>query len=150
MGTASPGLGLNLRGGFTAVRECQHDAYLLDYRLGAWTGSAPQEPELKSCNAPIIFLTGQGSGRSTSRRCAPCGGLPHQGRTHRRHARADAAALARAATATGPRLKHLNEVLETRYAERTRDLERANAALRLANQRKDEFLAILAHELRNR
>jgi CheY-like chemotaxis protein len=43
----------------------------------------------------------------------------------------------------------MNELLEQRVEERTRELERLNAALVEADRRKDEFLATLAHELRN-
>src|SRR5258705_6942468 len=39
--------------------------------------------------------------------------------------------------------------LERKVQERTVALERANAALKEADRRKDEFLATLAHELRN-
>ena len=39
--------------------------------------------------------------------------------------------------------------LERRVAERTAELEQANRALLEADRRKDEFLAILGHELRN-
>jgi signal transduction histidine kinase len=53
-------------------------------------------------------------------------------------------------------LSTLAQELERRVAERTAELERANcdltqaeAALREADRRKDEFLATLAHELRN-
>ncbi|KAB2911192.1 MAG: response regulator, partial [Kofleriaceae bacterium] len=46
-------------------------------------------------------------------------------------------------------LAELNEKLEQRVQERTAELERSEAALRLAARQKDEFLAILAHELRN-
>jgi CheY-like chemotaxis protein len=46
-------------------------------------------------------------------------------------------------------LRQLNEVLEQRVEERTRAWEQANAALKDEDRRKDEFLAILAHELRN-
>jgi signal transduction histidine kinase len=46
-------------------------------------------------------------------------------------------------------LAELNEKLEERVQERTADLERSEAALRAADRKKDEFIAILAHELRN-
>jgi signal transduction histidine kinase len=46
-------------------------------------------------------------------------------------------------------LERLNGELEQRVAERTAALEESTAALRDADNRKDEFLAMLAHELRN-
>jgi signal transduction histidine kinase len=46
-------------------------------------------------------------------------------------------------------LAELNEKLEERVRERTAELEKSEAALRLAAAQKDEFLAVLAHELRN-
>lgn len=46
-------------------------------------------------------------------------------------------------------LNELNETLETRVRERTAELERSELALRTAARQKDEFLATLAHELRN-
>ena len=46
-------------------------------------------------------------------------------------------------------LAELNEKLEVRVQERTAELETSEAALRIAARQKDEFLAILAHELRN-
>ena len=46
-------------------------------------------------------------------------------------------------------LAELNEKLEERVKERTLELERSEAALRAAGEQKDEFLAVLAHELRN-
>jgi signal transduction histidine kinase len=46
-------------------------------------------------------------------------------------------------------LAELNETLEERVKERTFELEKSEAALRAADRQKDEFLAILAHELRN-
>ncbi len=46
-------------------------------------------------------------------------------------------------------LRHAHEELEQRVQERTSALEDANAALQDADRRKDEFLAMLAHELRN-
>jgi signal transduction histidine kinase len=47
------------------------------------------------------------------------------------------------------RLSELNETLDRRVTERTRALEVSEAQLREAHRRKDEFLATLAHELRN-
>ena len=46
-------------------------------------------------------------------------------------------------------LERLNAELEQRVAERTAALEATTAALQDADRRKDEFLAMLAHELRN-
>lgn len=46
-------------------------------------------------------------------------------------------------------LAELNETLEERVRERTAELEKSESALRVASKQKDEFLAVLAHELRN-
>jgi signal transduction histidine kinase len=46
-------------------------------------------------------------------------------------------------------LAELNEKLEQRVAERTDELQKSETALRAAARQKDEFLATLAHELRN-
>ena len=46
-------------------------------------------------------------------------------------------------------LAELNEHARGRVQERTAELERSEAALRDGRQQKDEFLATLAHELRN-
>jgi PAS domain S-box-containing protein len=46
-------------------------------------------------------------------------------------------------------LRKAHDELERRVEERTEELGRANTALREADRRKDEFLATLAHELRN-
>ena len=47
------------------------------------------------------------------------------------------------------RLGELNETLDHRVTERTNALQASEAELRDADRRKDEFLATLAHELRN-
>lgn len=47
------------------------------------------------------------------------------------------------------RLSELNESLDRRVRERTEELEASEARLMDASRRKDEFLATLAHELRN-
>ena len=46
-------------------------------------------------------------------------------------------------------VRRLNCELEERVRERTLQLEAANEELRIASRRKDEFLAMLGHELRN-
>jgi signal transduction histidine kinase len=46
-------------------------------------------------------------------------------------------------------LAGMNEKLEARVKERTAELEKSEAALLAAAKQKDEFLAVLAHELRN-
>ena len=46
-------------------------------------------------------------------------------------------------------LEHLNAELEQRVTERTAALEATTLTLQEANRRKDEFLAMVAHELRN-
>ncbi len=46
-------------------------------------------------------------------------------------------------------LERLNNELEARVRERTVELEAITAALQEADRRKDEFIAVLAHELRN-
>ncbi|HSC88803.1 MAG TPA: response regulator [Polyangiaceae bacterium] len=46
-------------------------------------------------------------------------------------------------------LAELNATLEQRVKERTEELSRSEAELRRAAEQKDEFLAVLAHELRN-
>ena len=46
-------------------------------------------------------------------------------------------------------LRELNETLEGRVAERTAELQKSEDALREADRRKDKFLGMLSHELRN-
>src|SRR4051812_38982133 len=55
----------------------------------------------------------------------------------------------RALHAANNALAELNASLDQRVNERTEALKASEEALRLSNRRKDEFLATLAHELRN-
>jgi signal transduction histidine kinase len=55
----------------------------------------------------------------------------------------------RALAEANDRLADLNANLAQRVEDRTAELKTSETALRAANQQKDEFLAILSHELRN-
>ena len=120
-----------------------HDVYLLDFQLGAKTGiDLLREVRRRGCSVPIILLTGQGQSR-TDLEALDAGAddyIEKVGLTPGLLDRAIQYALA----------QHRAELeLEQKVQERTEELARANAALRDADRRKDEFLATLAHELRN-
>jgi signal transduction histidine kinase len=116
--------------GRAAVRECRHDVYLID--------------ECRACprSGPAILLTGQGQLR-TDRDALAAGAddyLEKAGLTPALLDRAIRFAVAQYRAAAD---------LEREVRARTAALDRANAALREADRRKDEFLATLGHELRN-
>ena len=49
-------------GGVEEIRNCRHDVYLVDYRLGARNGiDILRKAMMSRCGAPIILLTGQGN-----------------------------------------------------------------------------------------
>jgi signal transduction histidine kinase len=135
--------------GLDALEHCDHDICLLDYRLGAKTGlDVLRHAAAIQCKSPIVLLTGQGE-RAIDLEAMEAGAadyltknnLPETLERTIRHAierHRDRRAL-----------RQLNEELEQRVSERTRELEKANQSLRDADHKKDEFLAILAHELRN-
>jgi signal transduction histidine kinase len=130
----------------TALQKiCQgvHDVYLVDFQLGAQTGldllSAMRE---KGCPGPVILLTGLG-GPEIDRAAEAAGAADFIEKGH-----LDPVLLERSIRYT-LRQRATELDLERKVAERTADLERANAALRRAEKRKDEFLSTLAHELRN-
>jgi signal transduction histidine kinase len=133
-----------------AIVECQHDIYLLDFRLGKRTGlELLREPQMSKCDGPVILLTGQGE-IEVDREAMQAGAsdyLTKDGLTAETLERTIRHSLERFHAKV--ELRRLNEALESRVEERTRDLEKANAALKEADRKKDEFLAILAHELRN-
>jgi signal transduction histidine kinase len=140
-----------------AVCAGHHDIALIDYRLGRLTG-----PELirrargAGCSIPMILLTGL-SERQLDFEAMQAGAADYLEK-----GTLTPAQLERAIRYTLLQARHADE-LERKVQERTGELARANAALqaevaeraraeaalRDADRRKDEFLASLAHELRN-
>jgi signal transduction histidine kinase len=164
--------------GREALARQTHDVYLLDYRLGRHSGlDLLAEAVRAGCKAPLILLTGQGE-REVDLQAMRAGAsdylvkgaidAPLLERTIRY-------ALERKRQEES--LRRFHAELEERVRERTAALERANAELQaevaarrqveeelresreqlrrraeqlgVADRRKDDFLAMLAHEMRN-
>jgi signal transduction histidine kinase len=129
--------------GVEAVAEGRYDAFLVDYRLGARTGiELLRETRARGRSGPVILFTGQGRSR-TDMEALDAGAddyLEKAGLTPALLDRSIRFALVQYRAAAE---------LERKVKERTEELARANEALRDADRRKDEFLATLAHELRN-
>ncbi len=126
-----------------AMCRAEHDVFLLDYRLGERTGlDLMREAAAKDCTVPVILLTGQ-SARAIDFEAMQAGAADFLEKSQ-----LDAATLDRAIRYTLQQKRHADE-LERKVRERTAELAQANAALREADRRKDQFLATLAHELRN-
>ena len=126
-----------------ALRDCDHDVALVDYLLGARTGlDLLAEARGNGCKIPVILLTGQAVWEVDH---AALGGGAAD---FLEKGRLDATLLERSIRYSLQQRRYEAE-LEQKVAERTAELERANAALTEADRRKDEFLATLAHELRN-
>ena len=136
--------------GLDSLTTRKFDVCLLDYRLGAKTGlDMLAEAIATNVETPIILLTGQGQ-REIDMQAMQAGaadyltkdllqpGILERAIRHALERHRDRKAL-----------KQLNDLLESRVEQRTRELAEANDALKQADQRKDEFLAVLAHELRN-
>jgi len=127
-----------------------YDVYLLDYHLGARNGlSLLKEALQKGCAQPIILLTGQGQ-FDTDMAAMQAGAADYLEK-----GRLDAVRLERTIRYAVLQ-KQLETDLESKVRERTRELEQEIDArrhvedqLRDADRRKDEFLAMLGHELRN-
>ncbi len=136
--------------GIEAVLACDYDVAIIDNRLGPRTGiELVREARRRGCHKPLLLLTGQ-SDRQTDLEAMGAGATDYLVK-----GRIDAAALERTlryaieAQRLSDALRESRDELERRVAERTAELEQANAALTEADRRKDEFLAILGHELRN-
>jgi signal transduction histidine kinase len=140
-----------------AVGRNEHDVYLFDYRLGAKSG-LELLAEARSVNpsAPVILLTGQGEWEiDLAAMHAGAADYLEKGRLDPtlleraiRHAllqKRYEADLARMVQERTQALEDTNHALQKEIAER----KRAEEALLDADRRKDEFLATLAHELRN-
>jgi signal transduction histidine kinase len=147
-----------------AIKEGRHAVCLLDYRLGPRTGlDLLREAVRCGCQAPVILLTGQGE-REVDLEAMKAGAADYLVK-----GRIDASLLERAIryalerTRDREALRQLHSDLERRVQERTAALatanealqaeinerKRAEASLQEADRRKDQFLAMLAHELRN-
>jgi signal transduction histidine kinase len=140
-----------------AVGRNEHDVYLFDYRLGARTGlDLLAEARAVNPAAPVILMTGQGEWEiDLAAMQAGAADYLEKGRLDAtllersiRHAilqKRYESELARRVEERTEDLELANRALQKEVAERTR----AEALLKQADQRKDEFLATLAHELRN-
>jgi signal transduction histidine kinase len=121
----------------------EFDVYLIDFRLGAKTGlDLLKEKQARNCTGPVILLTGDG--QSDIDRAAEEAGADD----FLEKSRLDSVLLERCIRYALRQQTHKEE-LERKVAERTAELAAANARLVEADRRKDEFLATMAHELRN-
>jgi signal transduction histidine kinase len=130
--------------GLAAMRRGEHDVYLLDFRLGEKTGLdlLAEARNNGGLTAPVILLTGQNVWE------VDLAAMESGAADFLEKGRLDATLLERSIRYALQQRRYELE-LEHKVQERTEALERANEALQEADRRKDEFLATLAHELRN-
>ena len=129
--------------GLEAICRDDHDVYILDYRLGGKSGlDLLGEAFSRGCVGPVILYTGQTEG-GIDRAAMEAGAADFLEK-----GRIDATLLERSIRFALQKKKYETE-LEHKVAERTRELAEANLSLKKADRQKDEFLAVLAHELRN-
>lgn len=129
--------------GICAVCSDKFDVILLDYKLGAKTGlDLLTEARRLGCEAPVIMLTGLSDTEIDI-------AVMEQGADYYlEKSRLDSILLERTIR-YALQQREFEKILEQRVKERTEELDRANAALQLEARRKDEFISVLAHELRN-
>ena len=133
----------NFEDALSAICRNEFDVYLIDFRLGAKTGlDLLKEKQDRQCPGPVILLTGEGHPEIDH--AAEIAGADD----FLEKSRLDSILLERSIRYALRQQAHKEE-LEKKVAERTEELASANARLVEADRRKDEFLATLAHELRN-
>ena len=129
--------------GLAAVGRAEHHVYLLDYRLGAQSGiDLIAAARAAGTPGPMIVLTGKGQ------REVALEALRHGAADYLEKAGLTAPMLERAIRYALHQHRYAAE-LERAVRERTAELNRANEALREEDHRKNDFIAMLAHELRN-
>jgi signal transduction histidine kinase len=121
----------------------EHDVYLVDYRLGSRTGlDLLADVAARSKSGPFILLTGQSMFE------IDMAAMEQGAADYLEKARLDPTLLERSIRYALQQSRQEAE-LERKVRERTEELATANARLRHEDKMKDEFLATLAHELRN-
>jgi len=125
------------------IGHAEHDVYLIDFRLGAKSGlDLLRAKRERGVPGAVILLTGVGQ-PEIDREAEEAGAAGYLEKGH-----LDPVLLERALR-YAMRKQAQEEELGRKVAARTRELATANSLLRDADRRKDEFLATLAHELRN-
>jgi signal transduction histidine kinase len=118
--------------GLDRMSRCEHDLYLLDYRLGARTGlELLQQARQRGCKGPAIVLTGLAD-RDLDMEAMAAGAADYlvKGKT-------DAALLERSIRYSLERARTLAE------------LERQRAELARSNAELEQFASIVSHDLRS-
>jgi len=129
--------------GLDELRKGEHDVYLLDFRLGKKSGlDLLDEAKAGGLSGPVILLTGQSQWEVDLQ------AMQRGAADFLEKERLDATLLERSVRYALQQHRYEAE-LERQVRERTEELARVNEALRETDQRKDAFLATLAHELRN-
>ncbi len=129
--------------GLIAACSGKFDVVLLDYKLGSKSGlDLLSEARRLGCDAPVIILTGMSDSD------IDVAAMRHGAADYVEKSRLDRTMLDRTIR-YAIRQRNVETELERRVKQRTEELDLAVAALKDTDRRKDEFLATLAHELRN-